>query len=83
VFGIVHTTTYSRDKSTTPGFFATTLRKYLKSKRLCDITQLGMDRIVDLRFGDNEFGKLGIDWCLVGWGLEIERRISRTEGQDF
>ncbi|KAJ3191313.1 hypothetical protein HK101_007892 [Irineochytrium annulatum] len=51
----VHTTAYARDKSASPGFFATKLRKYLKSKRLCEIRQFGMDRIMDLTFGENEF----------------------------
>ncbi|KAJ3414380.1 hypothetical protein HDV05_006654 [Chytridiales sp. JEL 0842] len=52
----IHTTTYARDKSSNPSFFAVKLRKHLKSKRLHDIQQLGMDRIMDLQFGENEFG---------------------------
>ncbi|KAI9345810.1 G-protein alpha subunit-domain-containing protein [Zopfochytrium polystomum] len=51
----LHTTVYARDKNKVPGGFATKLRKHLKSRRLCEIRQVGTDRIVDLRFGDNEF----------------------------
>ena len=49
---------FSRDKSNTPNGFATKLRKHLKTRRLCDIQQIGSDRIVDFRFGDGEFGKI-------------------------
>eukprot|EP01102_Stenamoeba_stenopodia_P015841 TRINITY_DN546_c0_g1_i1.p1 TRINITY_DN546_c0_g1~~TRINITY_DN546_c0_g1_i1.p1 ORF type:complete len:1148 (-),score=396.63 TRINITY_DN546_c0_g1_i1:62-3505(-) len=46
-----HVTAYSRDKSHVPSPFAMKLRKFLRTKRLEKITQLGIDRIIDFTFG--------------------------------
>ncbi|KAJ3070787.1 hypothetical protein HDU98_006200 [Podochytrium sp. JEL0797] len=51
----VHPTVYAREKSQTPSNFNAKLRKHLKSKRLKKVTQLGVDRIVDFVFGEDEF----------------------------
>ncbi|KAJ1548472.1 hypothetical protein HK405_003067, partial [Cladochytrium tenue] len=79
----LHTTVFARDKNKTPGGFATKLRKHLKSKRLCEIRQLGADRIVDLRFGDNEFVELYAagNIILTDWQYKIVA-ILRTVNLD-
>jgi predicted ribosome quality control (RQC) complex YloA/Tae2 family protein len=52
----IHTTSYIRDKQQIPSQFNTRLRKYLKTKRLTKITQIGADRRIMLSFGSGEFG---------------------------
>ena len=42
-------------KSQFPSSFSMKLRKHIKQKRLENITQLGIDRVVDLQFGTDEF----------------------------
>ncbi len=43
-----------RDKSDIPSNFALKLRKHIRTRRLEDIRQLGVDRIVDFVFGVGE-----------------------------
>ncbi|KAJ1967898.1 hypothetical protein IWQ62_001571 [Dispira parvispora] len=50
----VHTTQFTREKATTPSGFCIKLRKHLRTRRLTNIRQLGMDRIVDLEFAGGE-----------------------------
>ncbi|XP_032232497.2 ribosome quality control complex subunit NEMF [Nematostella vectensis] len=50
----MHTTEFEWPKSNFPSGFAIKLRKHLKQRRLVAVTQLGVDRIVDLQFGSNE-----------------------------
>lgn len=49
----IHTTNYDWPKAHTPGQFATKLRKSLRNKRVEDIKQLGIDRVIDIQFGSN------------------------------
>ncbi|ORX62000.1 hypothetical protein DM01DRAFT_1331468 [Hesseltinella vesiculosa] len=54
----LHTTQFSRDKSTMPSGFCAKLRKHLRTRRLTNVRQVGVDRIVDFEFasGDGTFG---------------------------
>ncbi|KAM9987749.1 hypothetical protein ACTFIZ_003110 [Dictyostelium cf. discoideum] len=48
----IHSTNFVRDKGDhTPAPFSLNLRKYLKTKRLESVKQLGVDRVVDFTFG--------------------------------
>ncbi|XP_053613613.1 ribosome quality control complex subunit NEMF homolog isoform X2 [Plodia interpunctella] len=49
-----HTTQFEWPKNVAPSGFTMKLRKHLKNKRLEHLTQLGVDRIVDLQFGSGE-----------------------------
>lgn len=49
-----HTTNFEWPKNVAPSGFTMKLRKHLKNKRLEKMTQLGVDRIIDLQFGTNE-----------------------------
>ncbi|KAL0868880.1 hypothetical protein ABMA27_007220 [Loxostege sticticalis] len=49
-----HTTQFEWPKNMAPSGFTMKLRKHLKNKRLERLTQLGIDRIVDLQFGMGE-----------------------------
>jgi len=47
----LHTTKYGREKDKMPSPFCMKLRKHIRTKRLESIQQLGVDRIVDMKFG--------------------------------
>ncbi|XP_063895771.1 ribosome quality control complex subunit NEMF homolog [Helicoverpa armigera] len=49
-----HTTQFEWPKNVAPSGFTMKLRKHLKNKRLEKLSQLGIDRIVDLQFGSGE-----------------------------
>ncbi|XP_026743274.1 nuclear export mediator factor NEMF [Trichoplusia ni] len=49
-----HTTQFEWPKNNAPSGFTMKLRKHLKNKRLEKLSQLGVDRIVDLQFGSGE-----------------------------
>ncbi|XP_049878104.1 ribosome quality control complex subunit NEMF homolog isoform X2 [Pectinophora gossypiella] len=49
-----HTTQFEWPKNVAPSGFTMKLRKHLKNKRLEKLSQLGVDRIVDLQFGSGE-----------------------------
>ena len=42
---------YMKEKSDTPSNFTLKLRKHLRTRRLDEVRQLGVDRVVDLSFG--------------------------------
>jgi len=49
-----HTTKYARDLPELPSAFAMKLRKYVRTKRLEDVRQIGIDRVVDFKFGSGD-----------------------------
>lgn len=60
---------YQKEKSDTPSNFTLKLRKHLRTRRLEDIKQLGVDRIVDFQFGtgDARFHLILELYSQVGW----------------
>uniref|UniRef100_A0A8C9Z5X1 Ribosome quality control complex subunit NEMF n=1 Tax=Sander lucioperca TaxID=283035 RepID=A0A8C9Z5X1_SANLU len=50
----IHSTDFEWPKNMMPSGFAMKCRKHLKSRRLTQIKQLGIDRIVDIQFGSDE-----------------------------
>ncbi|CAK6971511.1 nuclear export mediator factor NEMF-like isoform X2 [Scomber scombrus] len=50
----IHSTDFEWPKNMMPSGFAMKCRKHLKSRRLTEVKQLGMDRIVDIQFGSDE-----------------------------
>lgn len=50
-----HTTKYSRTTATAPSPFVTRLRKFLKSRRVTSVTQIGTDRIIDIALSDGAY----------------------------
>jgi predicted ribosome quality control (RQC) complex YloA/Tae2 family protein len=46
-----HSTNYSRDKSNTPSGFCLKLRKHIRTKKVEEVRQLGVDRVVVFTFG--------------------------------
>ncbi|XP_050663996.1 ribosome quality control complex subunit NEMF homolog isoform X1 [Leptidea sinapis] len=49
-----HTTQFEWPKNVAPSGFTMKLRKHLKNKRLEHISQIGIDRVVDMQFGSGE-----------------------------
>ncbi|CAK9808303.1 Ribosome quality control complex subunit NEMF homolog [Anthophora plagiata] len=50
----LHTTAFEWPKNVAPSGFSMKMRKHLKNKRLESLTQIGVDRIIDLQFGSGE-----------------------------
>ena len=50
----LHTTQYIKNQKDLPSGFSMKLRKHLRTKKLENITQLGIDRVIDLTFGRGE-----------------------------
>ncbi|KAI4091587.1 MAG: hypothetical protein L6R37_007716 [Teloschistes peruensis] len=50
-----HLTSFSRATAATPSPFVAKLRKYLRTKRVTSVAQVGTDRIVELRFSDGQY----------------------------
>ncbi|KAL3102029.1 hypothetical protein niasHS_003438 [Heterodera schachtii] len=50
----IHSTTYDWPKATIPSGFSMKFRKHINTRRLTAVSQVGVDRIVDLQFGDGE-----------------------------
>jgi len=50
----LHTTEFEWPKNPAPSGFSMKLRKHINNKRLVHVKQLGIDRVVDLQFGDGE-----------------------------
>nr|XP_033338960.1 nuclear export mediator factor NEMF homolog [Megalopta genalis] len=50
----IHTTGFEWPKNVAPSGFSMKMRKHLKNKRLESLTQIGVDRIIDLQFGSGE-----------------------------
>ncbi|VDM04523.1 unnamed protein product [Schistocephalus solidus] len=51
----LHLTSFSWPKGMMPLGFTMKLRKHIKNKKLASIRQLGVDRLVDLQFGFDEY----------------------------
>ena len=49
-----HDTQYAKEKNDTPSNFTLKLRKHLRTRRLDGLRQLGVDRVVDFSFGQDE-----------------------------
>jgi predicted ribosome quality control (RQC) complex YloA/Tae2 family protein len=50
----IHTTKYEREKNKTPQNFVAQLRKFIRTRRVEKVEQLGVDRVVDFTFGSDE-----------------------------
>ncbi|RHZ61530.1 putative DUF814 domain protein [Aspergillus thermomutatus] len=50
-----HVTQYSRATATAPSPFVTRMRKFLKSRRVTSIEQIGTDRVIDFSFSDGMY----------------------------
>ena len=51
----IHTTSFVKNNKNVPSGFSMKLRKHLRTRKLVSIRQLGMDRVIDLQFGKDEY----------------------------
>lgn len=50
-----HLTSFSRATATTPSPFVTRLRKYLRTRRVTSVSQVGTDRVIEFQFSDGQY----------------------------
>ncbi|KAL8766757.1 MAG: hypothetical protein Q9209_006549 [Squamulea sp. 1 TL-2023] len=60
-----HLTSFSRATAAAPSHFVTKLRKYLRSRRLTAVAQVGTDRVLELQFSDGQY-RLFIEFYAAG-----------------
>ena len=60
-----HLTAFSRAAASAPSAFVTRLRKYLKSRRITSVTQIGTDRVVEIAFSDGQY-RLFLEFFAAG-----------------
>lgn len=60
-----HLTSFSRTAATAPSVFVSRLRKYLKSRRVTSVSQIGTDRVIEIGFSDGQY-KLFLEFFAAG-----------------
>lgn len=50
-----HLTSFTRTAASTPSQFVSRLRKYLKSRRITGVSQIGTDRVIEITFSDGQY----------------------------
>ncbi|KFY22612.1 hypothetical protein V493_06468, partial [Pseudogymnoascus sp. VKM F-4281 (FW-2241)] len=50
-----HLTSFSRATAASPSVFVTKLRKFLKTRRVTAVTQIGTDRIIEFQFSEGQY----------------------------
>jgi predicted ribosome quality control (RQC) complex YloA/Tae2 family protein len=50
-----HLTAFTRAAAAAPSAFVSRLRKYLKSRRITSVTQIGTDRVIEIAFSDGQY----------------------------
>ncbi|KAL2398970.1 Ribosome quality control complex subunit NEMF [Exophiala dermatitidis] len=50
-----HLTSFSRTAATAPSAFVSRLRKYLKSRRVTNVAQIGTDRVIEITFSEGQY----------------------------
>lgn len=61
----VHTTRYTRETATAPSAFIARLRKFLKTRRVTGVVQVGTDRILQITFSDGMY-RLFLEFYAAG-----------------
>src|SRR5277367_6256166 len=60
-----HLTAFTRAAAATPSAFVARLRKYLKSRRITSVTQIGTDRVIEIAFSDGQY-RLFLEFFAAG-----------------
>ncbi|EXJ91181.1 hypothetical protein A1O1_04290 [Capronia coronata CBS 617.96] len=60
-----HLTSFSRTAATAPSAFVSRLRKYLKSRRVTNVAQIGTDRVIEITFSDGQY-RLYLEFFAAG-----------------
>ncbi|ETS00105.1 hypothetical protein M419DRAFT_83971 [Trichoderma reesei RUT C-30] len=85
-----HLTDFARTTAAAPSAFVARLRKYLKTRRLTSVAQVGTDRILEFQFSDGQY-RLFLEFFASGniiltdadlKILAISRNVSEGDGQE-
>ncbi|TFB00937.1 Ribosome quality control complex subunit 2 [Trichoderma ghanense] len=85
-----HLTNFARTTAAAPSAFVARLRKYLKTRRLTSVAQVGTDRILEFQFSDGQY-RLFLEFFASGniiltdadlKILAISRNVSEGDGQE-
>ncbi|KAJ3523083.1 hypothetical protein NM208_g12587 [Fusarium decemcellulare] len=85
-----HLTEFARTTAAAPSAFVARLRKFLKTRRLTSVTQVGTDRVLEFQFSDGQY-RLFLEFFASGniiltdadlKILTLARTVSEGEGQE-
>lgn len=76
-----HTTVWKRSKNVLPSCFTMRLRKYLRTRRLEAVQQIGADRVIDFVFGTSQKAMHLIVEFYVSVGSYFERTVIRLHSR--
>ncbi|KFH46178.1 hypothetical protein ACRE_029800 [Hapsidospora chrysogenum ATCC 11550] len=85
-----HLTEFGRTTAAAPSAFVARLRKFLKTRRVTSVSQVGTDRILEFKFSDGQY-RLFLEFFASGNIiltdadlniLAISRNVSENEGQE-
>ncbi|KAH8195866.1 hypothetical protein TruAng_009968 [Truncatella angustata] len=85
-----HLTDFARTTAAAPSVFVQKLRKYLKTRRLTSVSQIGTDRIIEFQFSDGQY-RLYLEFFASGNViltdselkiLTLLRNVPQGEGQE-
>lgn len=60
-----HLTSFSRTAASAPSQLVSRLRKYLKSRRITSVSQIGTDRVIEIAFSDGQY-RLFLEFFAAG-----------------
>ncbi|KAI9789041.1 MAG: hypothetical protein M1816_006396 [Peltula sp. TS41687] len=83
-----HLTSFSRTTAAAPSAFVARLRKFLRSRRITSVSQVGTDRILDIQFSDGHY-RLFLEFYAAGNIILTDKELKTlavfrivSEGQD-
>jgi predicted ribosome quality control (RQC) complex YloA/Tae2 family protein len=85
-----HLTEFARTTAAAPSAFVARLRKFLKTRRVTSVSQIGTDRIIEFRFSDGQY-RLYLEFFASGNViltdsdlkiLTLMRNVNEGEGQE-
>lgn len=68
-----HLTKFARTTAAAPSVFVARLRKFLKTRRLTSVRQVGTDRVLEFEFSDGQY-RLFLEFFAVRDYLFVEER---------
>ncbi|KAI9767829.1 MAG: hypothetical protein M1835_006991 [Candelina submexicana] len=83
-----HLTSFARATAVAPSAFVARLRKYLRTRRVTSVSQIGTDRIIELQFSDGQY-RLFLEFYAGGNIVLTDKELNNlallrivAEGQD-
>ncbi|KAI4121925.1 MAG: hypothetical protein LQ338_006089, partial [Usnochroma carphineum] len=70
-----HLTNFSRATAAAPSHFVAKLRKYLRTRRITSVSQIGTDRVIELQFSDGQF-RLFLEFYAAGNIVLTDRELN-------